>query len=112
MSGLSHSFAGSVLGHYVPKIFSLTRENISPLCQTKWYCSPSCQVLNVSPDIKCSEFLKTETKENIVLIFSDIEKYCVILMDEMKIQGNLVWDKHASDLTDFVDLNYATSIKK
>ena len=29
-SGLSHSFAGSVLEHSVPEIFSLTQENISP----------------------------------------------------------------------------------
>ena len=36
-----------------------------------------------------------------------------MLMDEMKIQENLVWDKHTGDLIGFVDfgdtkLNYAT----
>ena len=44
--------------------------------------------------------------------FSDIEKYFVMLMDEMKIQESLVWDKHTGDLIGFVDLgdvdlNYA-----
>lgn len=50
---------------------------------------------------------------NIVSKFQEIEKYCIILMDEMKIQENLVWDKHTGDLIGFVDLgdtelNYAT----
>ncbi len=44
--------------------------------------------------------------------FSEAEKYIVILMDEMKIQENLVWDKHTGELIGFVnlgdiDLNYA-----
>ena len=51
--------------------------------------------------------------KNIVQNFSDVEKYCIILMDEMKIQESLVWDKHTGDLIAFVDLgdtelNYAT----
>ena len=48
--------------------------------------------------------------KNIVQNFSDVEKYCIILMDEMKIQESLVWDKHTGDLIGFVDseLNYAT----
>ena len=62
-SGLSHSFAGSVLEHSVPKIFSLTEENISPLCQTKWYRSPSCQVLNISPDVKSRNERKIKFKK-------------------------------------------------
>ena len=66
-SGLSHSFAGSVLEHSAPKIFSLTQENISPLCQTKWYRSPSCYVLNILPDVKCPGSLKSETKEKLSL---------------------------------------------
>ena len=42
-----------------------------------------------------------------------VEKYAILLMDEMKIQKNLVWDKHTGDLIGFVDLgdtelNYAT----
>ena len=45
--------------------------------------------------------------------FSDNEKFFVVLMDEMKIQENLVWDKHTGDLIGYVDfgdaeLNYAT----
>ena len=45
--------------------------------------------------------------------FSDIEKYIVLLFDEIKIQENLVWDKHTGELIGFVDLgdvdvNYAT----
>ena len=52
--------------------------------------------------------LKNKTKN-----FSDNEKFFVILMDEMKIQSNLVWDKHAGELIGYVDLgdtelNYAT----
>ena len=33
-----------------------------------------------------------------------MEKYAILLMDEMKIQENLVWDKHTGDLIGFVDL--------
>ena len=45
--------------------------------------------------------------------FSDPEKFIVLLFDEVKIQENLVWDKHTGDLIGFVDLgdptvNYAT----
>ena len=51
--------------------------------------------------------------KDIVQNISNIEKYCIILMDEMKIQEDLVWDKHTGDLIGFVDLgdtelNYAT----
>ena len=35
--------------------------------------------------------------------FSDNEKCFVMLMDEMKIQENLVWDKHTGDLIGYVD---------
>lgn len=35
--------------------------------------------------------------------FSDIEKYIVVLIDEMKIQENLVWDKYTGQLIGFVD---------
>ena len=56
--------------------------------------------------------LQTKIKE-----FSDIERFMVILFDEMKIQENLVWSKHSGDLTGFVDLgdidvNYATLQKR
>ena len=52
--------------------------------------------------------LKENTKE-----FSEQERYATILMDEMKIQNDLVWDKHTGELIGFVDLrdpdlNYAT----
>ena len=45
--------------------------------------------------------------------FTDIECLMVILFDEMKVQENLVWSKHISDLIGFVDLgdvnlNYTT----
>ena len=35
--------------------------------------------------------------------FSKIERSVTILFDEMKIQGNLVWDKHSGKLISFVD---------
>ena len=45
--------------------------------------------------------------------FSQQEQFSVILIDEMKIQEDLVWDKHTGDLIGYVDLgdtqlNYAT----
>ena len=45
--------------------------------------------------------------------FSDIERYVIILFDEMKIQEDLVWDKHTGELIGFVGLgdtevNHAT----
>ena len=48
-----------------------------------------------------------------IALFSEIERYVTILIDEMKIQGNLVWDKHSGELKGFVDLgdinaNFAT----
>ena len=46
--------------------------------------------------------------------FSDKEKFVVLLMDEMKIQENLVWDKHNGELIGYVDLgdiNYAAMSK-
>ena len=42
----------------------------------------------------------TRTVEN----FSEQEKYCVLLMDEMKLQEDLVWDKHTGDLIGYVNL--------
>ena len=48
--------------------------------------------------------------------FSDKEKFVVLLMDEMKIQKNLVWNKHNIEVIGYVDLsdidlNYATLSK-
>ena len=36
--------------------------------------------------------------------FSDIARYATILFNEMKIQENLVWDKHSGGSIGFVDL--------
>ena len=54
--------------------------------------------------------------KNKIKNFSDNEKFFVILMDEMKIQSNLVWDKHTGELIGYVDsgdteLNYTTMEK-
>ena len=45
--------------------------------------------------------------------FTDVEKFVVLLFDEMKIQENLVWNKHTGELIGYVDLgdphlNFAT----
>lgn len=42
--------------------------------------------------------------KKIVENFSDIERYGIVLMDEIKIQEKLVWDKHTGDLIGYVDL--------
>ena len=52
--------------------------------------------------------LKEKTKE-----FSEQEHYVTILLDEMKIQDDLAWNRHTGELIGFVDLgdpnlNYAT----
>ena len=44
--------------------------------------------------------------------FSENERFVELLMDEMKIQENQVWEKHNGELIDYVDLgdvslNYA-----
>ena len=44
--------------------------------------------------------------------FFESEKFFVLLMDEMKVQENLVWNKHTGELIEYVDLgdintNYA-----
>ena len=39
--------------------------------------------------------------------FTDLERYTVLLLDEMKIQEDLVWDKHSGELIEFVDLGDA-----
>ena len=55
--------------------------------------------------------LQNKVKKN-----SDKEKCLVLLMDEMKIKENLVWDKHNGELIGYLDLgesdlNYATLLK-
>ena len=37
--------------------------------------------------------------------FSETEKCVTILLDEMKIQEDLVWDKHSGELIGLVDLS-------
>ena len=49
-------------------------------------------------------------------LFSSLEKHVALCFDEMKVQEDLVWDKHTNELIGFVDLgdtdvNYATLIK-
>ena len=49
-------------------------------------------------------------------LFSSLEKHVALCFDEMKVQEDLVWDKHTNELICFVDLgdtdvNYATLIK-
>ena len=36
--------------------------------------------------------------------FTEVQRYIAIVIDEMKIQSNLVFDKHSGDLIGFVDL--------
>ena len=36
--------------------------------------------------------------------FNDMQRYVVVVMDEMKIQSNLVFDKYSGDLIGFIDL--------
>ena len=38
-----------------------------------------------------------------VVSFSEIERHVTILFHEMKIQENIVWDKHSEELIEFVD---------
>ena len=36
--------------------------------------------------------------------FSDVDKHVVLLLDKMKIQENVYWDKHTGELIGYVDL--------
>ena len=45
------------------------------------------------------ECIRDKTKH-----FTDLQRYVVLVMDEMKIQSNLVFDKVSGDLVGFVDL--------
>ena len=36
--------------------------------------------------------------------YSDLQRYVALVMDEMKIQSNLVFDKYSGDLIGFIDL--------
>ena len=66
----------------------------------------------IRPERGFNENIIDELKHK-VKDFSDAEKFIVLLFDEMKIQENLVWDKHSGELIGYVDLgdpslNYAT----
>ena len=50
------------------------------------------------------ECLREKTKQ-----FTDLQRYVVLVMDEMKIQSNLVFDKVSGDLVGFVDLGDPTT---
>ena len=54
-----------------------------------------------------------EALQEKAISLTGIQRYVVVVMDEMKIQSNLVFDKHSADLIGFVDLedpmtNYAS----
>ena len=54
-----------------------------------------------------------DTLRNKTSSLSGIQRYIVVVIDEMKIQANLVFDKYSGDLIGFVDLgdpmtNYAS----
>ena len=78
---------------------------------------PSCHRLRdyktyIQPQRGFNEDVVNELLEKVKHFF-DNEKNFVMLMDDMKIQDNLVWDKHTGDLIVYVDfgdaeLNYAT----
>ena len=38
--------------------------------------------------------------------YTDQERYITLVVDEMKVQEDLVWDKHTGDLIGYVDLGY------
>ena len=66
----------------------------------------------IGPQRGFNKDIVNELREKVKYI-SDNERYFVMLMDEMKIQENLVCDRHTGDLIDYVDfgdteLNFAT----
>ena len=60
--GLADQFSGGCIEHTVPRIFTLNKTP-SPLFQTKYYPSSSCQVLNSKGVEKCSVCNIVERKE-------------------------------------------------
>ena len=59
--GLADQFAGGRVELTVPRIFTLNKTP-SPLFQTKYYCSSSCQVLISKGVEKCSACIIVERK--------------------------------------------------
>ena len=51
----------------------------------------------IRPERSFNKNIINELK-NKIKKFSDYEKFFAILMDEMKIQSNLVWEKHTGEL--------------
>ena len=81
----------------------LVLPSLSTLRDYKNYIKPTRRL---NPDV-------TNDLGNKTASFSEIERYVTILLDEMKIKENLVWDKHSGELIGFVHLgdiytNYAT----
>ena len=61
----------------------------------------------IHPQRGFNEHIINELK-NKVKNFTDAEKHVSLLLDEMKIQENLVWDKHTGELIGYVDLGEPT----
>ena len=80
--GLAFQFAGGCIEHTVPRIFTLNKTP-SPLFQTNYYLSPSCQVL-ISGVKKCSACnivegtLEHKKKEEQLNFSSEIKSSCDI----------------------------------
>ena len=71
--GLADQFAGGCIEHTVPRIFTLNKTP-SPLFQTKYYRSSSCQVL-ISEGVEKLQFKKKEEQVN---FSSKIKSSCKI----------------------------------
>lgn len=57
----------------------------------------------VKPKQGVNEQIITEPR-SITESFFDVQRYIVVIFDEVKIKDNLVWDKYAGHLIGFVDL--------
>ena len=73
---------------------ALILPNECVLCNYKDYFKPKAGINK--ENIEC---LREKTKS-----FSDVQRYLALVMDEMKIQSNLVFDKFSGDLIGFIDL--------
>ena len=80
-----------------------------------WYDITTGTGIIVLPSLKTIKIISNQ-QEGLILKFinklaektvsiSEIEKCVIILFDEMKIQENLVRDKHSGELIGFVDLS-------
>ena len=64
------------------------------LCDYKNYCTPKTGINNENVD----------ELQNKVSSFTEVQRYILLIMDEMKIQSGLVFDKHSGNLIGFIDL--------